>query len=1100
MRVRFRHLLRTMCDNQLHGWALVGTTMFMCIASWSSCGLAIQQPGSTSATSTAASPELLEWFERDVRPLLAEHCYSCHSSTVERPKGGLTLDSLAGVLNGGDSGPAAVKGKPNDSLMIEAVRRQSLAMPPDKPLSRRDQATLARWIEVGMPWPEAVPAAQGTSDWVMARAATHWAWQPIKPSSPPDLQDDHWSLRPLDHFVASEHRIHGVEPSPPADSLTRLRRLSFDLTGLPPTREQALRANSGMTTDAYEALVDEHLSSPQFGVHWGRHWLDLLRYCETLGHEFDYPVHNAWQYRDATVDAFNIDLPYKQIIEEHLAGDLLEKPRKHPLSGINQSLAATGWWWMGDTVHAPVDVRADWATRIDNQIDVLSKTFLGMTVACARCHDHKFDAISLKDYYGLVGVVQSSRRIYRPTDPLGRIAAHEQKLDQRLRDAEQSTSEAVGQLAADASAIRQWLDSLCDALRSQHEKLETHLPLSSPLYCLRAVVAEDFTATQTTLRSELDRAQRAFQNWQEASPLFADFSQGLPSGWSLHTATEGHAAALADRSAPQISDWFSTKWPLPQRADIFTSQRFGKQASVILQSPIFDVQKPMMCLKLRGKAATSVVHVSNYFMHEFTGLLFADLRKGIDQPLDNGWVTHAGDLVKYLGYPAFLSLEDNDAGWFEIQQVRFADQPPPVQPFVIPKPMEDAFADRQALLACLAGQLSEAMRTVGATGAESAPHMILREALQLSDRLNVAPPAIYSNSLAATATELNALDQDTPPPVRLTTIAEGTPVNASVAIRGNPHQLGPSVQRGCFSDLKLGWQIPPGSSGRWELSQAWTSPRHPLVARVMVNRVWHYLMGDGLVSSTDNLGVLGGRPTHPALLDYLSTEFVRHDWSIKWLVREIVLSQTYQLSSRITEQQRQLDADHRLWSHRSVKRLTGESLRDAMLAVADSLDVRLGDPSTAIHLKEQMTGRGRPKTSGPLDGDNRRSMFIEVRRNFLDPFLMAFDFPMPATSVGKRNVSNVPAQALGLLNDPLVTEVAKRWSRQMSSPTSTAMNDQAAIEAMFVTAYARPPSRAELDDCLELIRLAGDDTQQRQQAWNDLAHVLINAKEFSYVR
>ena len=258
--------------------------------------------------------------------------------------------------------------------------------------------------------------------------------------------------------------------------------------------------------------------------------------------------------------------------------------------------------------------------------------------------------------------------------------------------------------------------------------------------------------------------------------------------------------------------------------------------------------------------------------------------------------------------------------------------------------------------------------------------------------------------------ELQQLDQQAPSPTLLIAAAEGSPQDARVELRGNPHQTGDPVPRSCFQHL-VASRLPTGnSSGRWELALALTDPEHPLVSRVMVNRVWHQLMGRGLVQSTDNLGVLGSRPSHPELLDWLAIQFQQHDGSLKWLVRQIVTSQTYRLGSTITESQGQADADGRLWSYRPVRRLTAENLRDAMLLTCDSLDQRLGGPSVPVHLTEQMTGRGRPQHSGPLDGENRRSLYLEVRRNFLNPFLLAFDFPMPSSTIGKRNLSNVPAQ------------------------------------------------------------------------------------------
>ncbi len=1066
----------------------------MCVVTClSSLGTIAEEPSALKAT-----PEEFEWFEREIRPLLAEHCFSCHSSTVEHPKGGLRLDSRAGLMAGGDSGPAAIAGDVDGSMIVDAVQRTTLEMPPDKPLNPREQAKIIRWVKLGLPWPEAQVENVSSDSWVEQRASVHWAWQPPQYQAPPVLADDHWSRRPLDRFIASELAANAVAPTVSCEPNTFLRRLSFDLTGLPPTSDDVVQASNEFGEATYVQLVDRLLSSPQFGVHWGRHWLDLVRYSETLGHEFDHPVRNAWQYRDATIDGLNTDMSYADFVREHIAGDQLAKPRIHPLTGVNQSLAATGWWWMGDSIHAPVDIRGDWAARIDNQIDVMSKAFMGMTISCARCHDHKFDAISLNDYYGLSGVMKSSRRVYRPTDPFNKIARHESAVAARVVQADALARDVYKVTASKTTELRAWLDAVCQSLRGQPDKLDALLPPASPWFAVRPLLAEDFTAGLSQTRNRLNSHRAEYSQWLSESTPFANFASGMPDGWSVHTATEdaGQLSRL-ENSQSVTFEWFSSKLPVPAEFGEFSSQRLGRRASVILRSPAFNVERPVVCLKMRGKSAQSSVSVNNYYMHEFTGLLFGDLRKAIDQPADGGWVTHAGDLKKYLGLTAFLSIDDEDASWFELKEVRFADRSPPLEASSLAwELLAGEFSEPAELFDQLESRLLSALGSLSGEQAEGADIGWVRGALELADKVGVALPLTRSDELTSAAEQLQQLDAATPSPTTLIAISEGTPTVSEIAIRGNPATPGDVVPRGCFADLIETPNIGDDSSGRREMAQSMASPRHPLTSRVMVNRIWHHLLGQGLVSSTDNFGVLGGRPSHPQLLDYLSSEFVNHDWSIKWLVREIVLSETYRLSSVPTEEQLQSDADGRLLSHRAVKRLTAESLRDTLLFAADSLSRNLGGASTPVHLNEQMTGRGRPGSSGPLDGGNRRSIYIEVRRNFLDPFLLAFDFPMPATCTGNRNVSNVPAQALGLLNDPLVNEMAKRWTQRVlaiDGPTER-------ISAMFVTALGRQPTSEEISECEAYLEQSAIEGAGDQQVWADLAHVLLNTKEFTYVR
>lgn len=1067
------------------------------------------------------SGEQAEWFEREVRPILVERCSSCHSQKAGVVKGGLSLDSRSTLLSGGDSGPALAPGHPEESLLIEAVRRESLEMPPEKPLNLREQQTLIQWVKIGAPWPATHSEPTSGVDWLQQRRQNHWAWHPTRKVAVPQLDNDDWSAGPIDRFILRQLRERGLQPATSSEPTALLRRLRFDLVGLPPDPESlATEPTAPQNESAYAEYVESLLSSPQFGVRWGRHWLDLVRYAETLGHEFDYPIRHAWRYRDAVIDTFNTDVPYRQMVMEHLAGDRLTTPRRHPQSGVNQSLALTGFWWLGDAVHAPVDIKSDWAMRIDNQIDVFSKTFLGMTIACARCHDHKFDALSVRDYYGLAGILQSSRREYALTDPNGEIAAHRSKMRNRIDKADDLARQAFSASSWTGDEIGAWLRSYASTLGElKSEQLERALPISSPLYPLRLLVSQNtqtpsassFQQASDEMRSHLEEAAADFAAWKSDSLLFATFSEGLPAGWSAQltgwprSPTRPLGSAWPPPPGPATFDWFSESLPIPNRLGVLASHRLGRRQSLTLRSPTFDVSHGAVCIKMRGKSTQSSVVVDHYFMQEFSGLLFDDLRKPIDQPFDSGWVTHAGDLNKYVGHPAFLSIEDTEQAWFEMEEVRFSDTPPPVPPHAIalavlrrgshtPDALIQALAD--TIVTAFTAFRNKPTSEWNSAPPSPAPKLSRANAIGLQRSvlraLSKHEKSEFTSwrALQSTARALQQRDAMSPEPVVLLTTTDGSPRDASIAPRGNPHQSGAIVPRGCLVHATQFPLISPDSSGRVELARSLIDPRHPLTARVIVNRVWHHLMGRGLVHSPDNLGALGGRPSHPELLDYLAREFMRHDWSIKWLVREIALSKTYRLSGAATESHRILDPDSRLWSHRPVRRLSAEALRDALLQTADSLDLQLSGPSIPIYLNDQMTGRGRPQQSGPLDGANRRSIYVEVRRNFLDPFLTAFDFPMPSSSVGKRNRSNVPAQALGLLNDPFVVELTERWVQKIQSIS----NLRERIETMIKAAYGRPATPDEIESCLAFVNAGGDS------AWRELAHVLLNSKEFSYLK
>jgi hypothetical protein len=407
----------------------------------------------------------IEFFEKHVRPVLVEHCFECHSGDSRRLEAGLRLDSRAAALSGGDSGPALILGDPDESLLIQAVRYESFEMPPRGRLPDESVDALAKWVQMGAPWPgspEAAGSIRQATDW-RQRMAEHWSWQPIQAVAPPPVRAD-WPRNPIDHFILDKLEANGLSPAPVADRRTLIRRLYFDLLGLPPSPDQVAAFVADDSSDAYEQLVDRLLDSPHFGEKWARHWMDLVRFAETHGHEFDYAIHDAWRYRDYLIRAFNADVPYDQLIIEHLAGDLIPVPRRHPTEGFNESVIGTGFWFLGEAVHAPTDVGGDEAIRIENQIDVMTKTFLGLTVACARCHDHKFDPIPTSDYYALSGFLKSSRRGEAMLDPGGQIAERAGQLRTVRRAGDEALARQIDESRLDAERFAAGLRAAREAM------------------------------------------------------------------------------------------------------------------------------------------------------------------------------------------------------------------------------------------------------------------------------------------------------------------------------------------------------------------------------------------------------------------------------------------------------------------------------------------------------------------------------------------------------------------------------------------------------------------------------------------------------------
>jgi hypothetical protein len=390
----------------------------------------------------AAWPETNdEFFEKSIRPVLAERCYQCHSSKLKTPMGGLRLDTAEGLAKGGDTGAAVVAGQPDKSLLIKAVGYKSLElrMPPTGKLPDDQIAALRRWIEMGAADPRKGPGGEAAAKPMgidLAEGRKFWSLQPVR-AVPPPPTDSPWAAAPVDRFLLAKMRGQGLSPAAPADKRSWLRRVTFDLVGLPPTPAEIDAFLADASSDARKTVVERLLASPHYGERWARHWLDLVRYAETNGHEFDNNKLDAWRYRDYVIRAFNQDVPYDQFVREHIAGDLMENPRATSDGAFLESPLGTGALWFGEVLNSATDSVKSRADTVDNQIDVLGKTFLGLTVACARCHDHKFDPIPTSDYYSLAGVLHSTGVREAIIDTPARQAAIRAGVAPKLREGDE---------------------------------------------------------------------------------------------------------------------------------------------------------------------------------------------------------------------------------------------------------------------------------------------------------------------------------------------------------------------------------------------------------------------------------------------------------------------------------------------------------------------------------------------------------------------------------------------------------------------------------------------------------------------------------------
>ncbi|MEO2018625.1 MAG: DUF1549 and DUF1553 domain-containing protein, partial [Fuerstiella sp.] len=1107
------------------------------------------------------------------------------------------------------------------------------------------------------------------------RKQSHWAWQPIGNPQPPTVNSPDWCAVPADAFVLSRLEQIELQPAADADRRTLIRRLYFDIIGLPPSVEQveAFVEDSAPDQDALQTVVDELLQSPHFGERWGRHWLDLVRYAETLGHEFDYPLHNAWRYRDYVIRAFNADVPYNQFVREHVAGDLLQNPRLHPAEEFNESIIGTGFWFLAEDKHAPVDVRGEEAGKIDNQIDVFSRTFLALTVACARCHDHKFDAISTKDYYALAGFLQSSRRHTGLLDPGRKISQRVDSLLTASAAAEREVESSAG--TYDQAGLQKYASAAVEAIRGQPKADVTESApsvlfedfedesfgawkasgdafadgtsdasfagqslsgfqgkrlanswlrsdglqgdLISPDFTIEhphisfligggnhidqtcmnlvidgkavrtatgknsdkmfrhswhvaefigrsarleiidhhkggwghvdidhivfsrlsdmgprrdiAVVAKerdcdpgtlnrwvlallnkDNAALTTTLslparlaQGEIDPTATA-SRWQNEvtsasrattseTTLFADLRNGMTSGWF----SSGQAFAHHSAETQPLFSWHGDGLHFGDSTGV-TSSSLSPELRGTLSSPTFELQHPEILVRVAGESCRIRLVIDGYVMNEFSELLFAGAKQKIDTGGRFQWIRLAGDVQRYQGHRVHLEFLDEGHGWFTVQEVRFADKAGAAPPKDSPNPLNTSIG---------------ANGNVGTTAVANDVDSILSVwAAAASADTNAARAVIIDNNLAETSSNWTAIEDGwaklatgIPAPLQVIAMTDGTPENEHIFIRGSHLNLGEIAERRILTALHRADDQPLVSgSGRLELADQLIAADNPLLARVAVNRIWHHLFGAGIVESTDNFGMLGTEPTHPLLLDFLATQFRDNGWSFKRLIRTLVLSRTYRMSSQRSPAGDQLDPANQLLHRARIRRLQGEAVRDAILAVSGRLDRTLFGSPVPVHLTPFMDGRGRPKNDGPVDGNGRRSIYISVNRNFLSPFMLAFDVPAPVTTTGKRGTSNVPAQALIMLNNEFVNQQAHLWAERLMAGQPQAR--MAALQTAWQQLFGRPATAAELAPLLEFAR-ASDLTADASDesialspvTLTEICHVLLNSKEFIFL-
>jgi hypothetical protein len=959
------------------------------------------------------------------------------------------------------------------------------------------------------------PATKPAGIDIQARKKAHWAWSLVKAPSLPAVHDSTWPQSPIDRFILAKLEERGLKPTPWADKRILIRRAYFDLIGLPPKPEEIAAFLADPSPDAFAKVVDHLLASPHFGERWARHWMDLVRYAESYGHEFDYTIENAWMYRDYLIRAFNSDVPYNRFVAEQIAGDQMSQ-RLDPDTGCDESLIGPGFWWFGEQTHAPVDVRQHQADVLDNQIDVFGKTFLGLTISCARCHDHKFDAITQKDYAGLVGILESTRLNQAWLEPQGQITWAVARLEKlrgqgstvmaRLVPRSEKSGEefaryllaarnvmvdkmSLAEVAArenlDPARLERWIRALNDKAIAAPDH---------PMFLWPALSGARDDATFSKYRTA---AAHRWHKWSDdashmAGVEYNNFEYWRHTGWTF------------SQPAPLGHSWDSTlRTPQLVVSGVAQAGMLSTRLPGVLRSPTFTLNKPEILYHLKGRGKVHLV-IDGYRMDRFSGLLFSGARFDFDTQGKFVWHRQGKDVSRYVGHQAYIEISCEPGESLVVDDIRFVEK-------------SDALALSSA--SEIAGRILEDERPASADKLAQAYGSAFCAAVRdrRTESLNWVNWALQHQllttdsaaeaQLADIGRQMDAVAGAMPAPRQCLSATDGDGIDEHIFVRGNPKALGQLAPRR-FLEAIAGENQPPmpgDHSGRLELAcRLVDANTNPFITRVMVNRIWHHLLGRGIVASTDNFGVLGSPPTHPELLDYLADGFVKDGWSIKKTIRKIMLSRVYQMDSKpMDSATEQADPDNSLLHRANIRRLEAEPIRDEILAISGRLDESLYGPPISVFLTPFMEGRGRPKT-GPLDGDGRRSIYLGERRNFLSPMMLAFDQPIPFSSMGRRSVSNVPAQALTLMNDPFVLAQAKLWATHLLQQKDLSIAQR--IGLMYRTALGRPATAAECNRAIVFLKsqAAEQSIPDEQMAsdvslWTDLAHAIMNVKEFIFI-
>lgn len=936
-----------------------------------------------STLAAADTPD--EFFERRVRPLLLEHCIECHGP--DKHKGGLRLDHREGWQKGGDSGSALVPGDTSHSLILKAVSYadRDLKMPPKQKLEAADVEVLTLWIAQGAHDPRTLANAGKAKAGPEAAARTHWAFQPMKASPAPVVKDVTWPRNDIDRFILAKLEQERLQPAPDASSEVFQRRLSYDLTGLPATAFGSTRLD-----------VASLLATHAFAERWAQHWLDAARFAESSGGGRTLPFKDAWRYRDYVIEAMRDDMPLNQFITEQIAGDLLPYDTA---AQRRRQLIATGLLVLGPTNYEEQDKGLLRMDIVDEQLDVIGKSLLGMSISCARCHDHKFDPIPARDYYALAGILRSTKIIRDPKENV----AH-------------------------------WIDAPLPLDGEQEAAMQQH------------------EARVASIEKEIANAKKELKKLTPKREPKDGKSRPVELG-------ELPGIVVDDTQARKVGEWTpSIKYPTYIGEGYLHDGNLGKGEKTLTFMPKitkagrYDVR--LAYISTVGRADNAPVHI-----------LHADGEEDItvDQstlpPLDGRFISLGQFRFEAGGQGYVMISNEGTKGHVTADAVVFV----PVEELADLETKEAKNSSQDPLLAAA----EKRVKTLDA--------------------------------------ELKKLQKEGPQRPETMAVAEHEDLGDSpIHIRGSIRNLGEVVPRGFIRAAYHGESpaIPKDQSGRVQLAQWITSQQNTLTARVLANRVWMHLFGEGIVRSVDNFGVTGEKPSHPELLDHLALKLINSGWSLKKLTTYIVQSRTYRMSSAVRPEGVTHDPDNRWFWRQNRKRMDAAQLRDTMLVTAGTLDTTFMGPN----ISNAKAVDGNDGGAGKLEydfvfTDSRRSLYTPAFRNKRLELFEAFDFGNINQPIGKRNTSTVAPQALYLMNHDFVITQSREAAQRLLRDTAL-KDDTARLAHAYQLALGRRPTDRESRLALDFVAASESEANTAAKAeenWSLLFQSLFASVDFRHV-